>query len=296
VIALLLAVSVVEPLALAQDPALKPTARVAGGSFVCEGTTDLPDEARLTVSVDVVRGESSEFVGSLNAEAKDGKFALELPIFAKEVFPGSYRITVTFDPMLQRKDLGLPFTQKQVPIEVPGDPRAAALRYYDELRKAVGEMDRLRKELPADWAAQFAQRVSPLLERAEGRITGVVTQCRTSFEGMHECIGALTTAPAEERPATTRTFETIRLEFMQFLDELSMDAKRAIELLDEIERALAQDKPVDALLLKLDGAAGAERHDAVTRLATLIAEGDKAKTAEAIAALRRALTAAAAPK
>jgi hypothetical protein len=291
VIAVALALALVQ-----EEPALKPAARLKEGAFVCDGTTDLPDDARLTVSVRFPFTGGAVTLATQNITVKENKFEIELPVFGKEPFPGSYTVSVVFDPMLQKSDLGRAFAIREIPVEAPGDVDHARRLFFGELRRAVDELDKLRKELPADWKDKAAAAIQAILARPEAKLTGVMDHMRDAFENMYEALEEISGRPAEERAKPSEQYDACRKTFLETLDSLSSDPLRALTLLDQLEEALKAGKPAAALVLALGGVVGEPHQVALTGLAMQIQDRNTKGALETIADLRRKLTPVTSPK
>ena len=273
-------------LLLQREPALELSAEVRGGTFVCGGTTDLPDKARLKITVAVPRAEGPYALAVRNVEATGGKFEVELQAFEKEAFPGTYVLFVVFDPQLQRGDLGLAFASREASVEVPGDTVAAQHRFFNELRAAAELMSRLRDERPADWSARALGRMEPLLARTEARMMGILEKIREALGTMYVCIEQMPDLSEEERAERNKQFDEARTKFLAFLDEIGSDPERGMRVLDELEAALKAGRPVESLLMDLGSALGQEHHPTVVELAARVQSRDLAGAASAIRGLR----------
>ena len=74
-------------------------------SILCEGTTNLPNGARIEVYLFYGRLDDGPILARQSFAVKDGKFSHELQPYKKKNFPGKYGLRLVYNPELQDQRL-----------------------------------------------------------------------------------------------------------------------------------------------------------------------------------------------
>lgn len=225
---------------------IEPTATLKDGAFIVEGTTDLPDGARLTLHVDHPRDTQPVRLAVTNVEVKEGKFRGELPVFAGAAFPGTYTVGVTYDPMLQRAGADLPFRTLDVKAVADGDEIQARLDYLRALHDAIASMGTVAREWPEGWKARLDGGLLTFSARPETRILSLVEIAEENVDVLYHKLEELSAGEGD-----VESFDRALRDVLAKLELRMKDPREIPALLRQLETALEKGEPIEALMLRL---------------------------------------------
>lgn len=239
------------------------------GTIHCSGTAAVPDRSRLTIYVCRRRAKPGRHLAKRVVIIKDGKFSVDIPVFDGPFVPGPYVVLASYHPSLQRVTGWDEPRKMEARVVVEGDVRIARVLYVQKVARAIQEMDKIRREMPADWRKRARAIEEKFGRRLENRIYGMGDLAHYGFGPMTGCIGKMSaTKDPEEQKRLNKWFDSYVVAFTERLGPTSKTYERARELLKLMEAAIGEGRPVDAELLELSPLISRAAHATLLELAT----------------------------
>lgn len=139
-----------------------------GPAFLCEGTTNLPNNSFLVAHLFYGSPAGGREIFKDTAVVRGGKFTQYFPVYPRRNFPGTYTARLTYDPQLQ--NLGAPdfprsffeFTlQIGTAADVAAEDKAVRAQLSGEIRALIAIADQMKAKLEGLREKPQAEREAP---------------------------------------------------------------------------------------------------------------------------------------
>lgn len=272
--------------------AAEPLRKETGAGFRVHGTSPLPDGAIVSLQI-VFDRPGGELLATHNAEIRRGAYSAEMPLFPRDVFPGTYLFQAQVAPPRQNEPVRQAIRGGNLTLEsttearigTPEEAARARQAYLDEVGAAFGEIRKIRDEVlayprPGDagWKAavgKWLRRADELTDsfgrRMENRVLAMGQLDAEGFLPLGRALRDVCAAPRS--PAAARIgkwMDAHAFGYRHHLGATTDDLQNARDLLTSLERALAEGiSPKASELLELDALLPEQAHGDVMEFAGL---------------------------